>query len=87
MDKVESAWLIEIPMRTFKGPPVWWTGCYSSLTATWSQDPMKAVRFARKEDADAVISGTLRKPFRDDAIATEHQWIGELRAAIIGEEE
>jgi hypothetical protein len=28
--KTETAWLIEMPMETFEGPPCWWTGEYGS---------------------------------------------------------
>ena len=70
---METAWLIEIPMSTFGGPPVWWAGNYrtGSLNDSWSEDSLKAVRFSRKEDAQAVIDGTLRLK---EAVATEHQW-------------
>jgi len=73
--KTETAWLIEMPMATFEGPPCWWTGDYrsGSLTKQWSEDSLDAVRFFRKEDAEKVIRGTLRLK---EAIATEHQWIG-----------
>jgi len=70
---MERAWLIEMPMATFGGPPCWWTGNYKTgaLTDQWSQDSLNAVRFSRKEDAEAVIRGTLRIK---EPIATEHQW-------------
>jgi hypothetical protein len=73
--KEETSWLIEMPMATFGGPPCWWTGEYRSgkLNHQWSTDPLDAVRFARKEDAERVLHGTLRLK---EAIATEHQWIG-----------
>jgi len=78
-DKViETAWLIEMPMTTFGGPPCWWTGNYKTgaLTDQWSNDSLMAVRFSRKEDAEAVIRGTLRLEGKGP-IATEHQWSGE----------
>lgn len=43
------------------------------------EDPNHGIRFARKADAEAVIQRTLRKPFSDDAVATEHEWPDEAR--------
>ena len=71
---MEIAWLIEIPMTTFGGPPVWWTGDYSTMTSLWSEDSLKAVRFARKQDAEAVIAGAVPSIFKKDSMATEHVW-------------
>lgn len=73
---MEKAWLIEVPMTTFGGPPVWWTGNYKtgSLNDQWSADSLDAVRFSRKEDAEKVISGTLRMKGGTEIIATEHGW-------------
>lgn len=71
----EKAWLIEMPMATFNGPPCWWTGNYKTgaLTDQWSTDSLDAVRFSRKGDAERVIAGTLKLK---EAVATEHQWEG-----------
>jgi len=70
---MESAWLIELPLTTFKGPPCWWTGNYSTgcLAHQWATDTLLAVRFSRKQDAEMVIKNVLRLK---EAIATEHQW-------------
>jgi hypothetical protein len=64
-----TAWLIEWPAAD---TPVarWWhpkTG--------WSNDANQAIRYARKEDAEAVIE---TGKFCAGMIATEHQWIAAL---------
>lgn len=44
----QACWFIE------RGQGEWWT---PSVRMGWSRDPHKAVRFCRREDADAVILG------------------------------
>lgn len=66
----ESAWLVEK-----KGPigPLYWcvdeTGVFD-----WTSDHLKALRFSRRVDADAVAGGML-----DDARAVEHGWSEALK--------
>jgi len=65
----ETGWLCEMPSRS--GPPTWW-----SLTDTegdggyFTSDSSKALRFARKEDAQAYID----EAGWTEIIPTEHQW-------------
>lgn len=60
----ETGWLIESPGS---GQPHWWPGGYP-----YTADSLKAVRFARREDAEAVMrympDGHLLR-------ATEHVWL------------
>ena len=72
-EKMETGWLIEIPMKLVGGSALWWTGKWNTgyLTDPWTVDASLAVRFSREQDAQAVISGTLRLK---EAIATEHIW-------------
>jgi hypothetical protein len=44
----EKCWFIE------RGTGEWWAG---NASIPWSRDPSKAVRFCRREDADAIIIG------------------------------
>ena len=46
----ESGWLIELPTST---GPKWWTA--ETMTGRWESDSTLAVRFSRKQDAEAVI--------------------------------
>ena len=70
----ESGWLIEMSLESVGGPPCWWTGKFKTgYLDSWSSNPIEVVRFARKEDAERVINGTLKKYFKA-ARATEHQW-------------
>jgi len=69
---METAWLIEMPLKSVGGPPVWWTGRYTGhMTDPWTLDSLQAVRFCRKQDAEAVMAGTIRLK---EAVATEHIW-------------
>jgi hypothetical protein len=71
----ETAWLIEIPMKSVGGPPMWWTGSWNGgkVLSPWTEDSLLAVRFCRKEDAEKVINGT--NLLKDTtAVATEHIW-------------
>lgn len=71
----ETGWLIE---RTNGGQPLWWGPPCSrwewqqALVSPelWTTDASKAVRFSRKEDAEAVI----RLEGFQNAIATDHMW-------------
>ena len=60
----EFGWLIEID------GPMWWTG--NAYPHTWTKDSLKAIRFARKEDAMRMIG----IEYLPDAYATEHMWSG-----------
>jgi hypothetical protein len=44
----KTCWFIE------RGTGEWWAG---NASIPWSRDPSKAVRFCRREDADAIIIG------------------------------
>lgn len=58
----EIAWLIESRLTP---SPTWWTG------ADWTPDSLKAVRFCRKQDAEAALA-TL--PDKHVCFTSEHQW-------------
>jgi hypothetical protein len=65
-------WFIE------RGTGEWWTG--NSGWTHWSRDPLKAVRFCRREDADAVILGRDIEStmWRDcDPFASEHIFLAD----------
>lgn len=69
----EGAWLIETAALRNQDVivPHWWTGLYPN-SVSWTTDANRAVRFARKQDAEAVIHGmgdVFERPF-----ATEHVW-------------
>ena len=69
IDTPETGWLIELQRRS--SPPTWW-----SLADTegeggyFTPDSLKALRFARKEDAQVYIDDI----GWTEAIPTEHQW-------------
>lgn len=65
----EKGWLIERP--SWRTSPRYWAG---TSDTDWTYDSLKAVRFARREDALPVAHGlTLRT--RDEHISvTEHAW-------------
>lgn len=67
--KEEAAWLIEFSERVSQ-QPTYYGKTDDGLGQT--TDHLKAVRYARKEDADAVIEDT----GWTEATATEHMWIG-----------
>lgn len=78
-DRDEVAWLIEYPSRRGSAP-LWWDGRGSD---TWTADSLTAVRFTRKEDAEAVIR--FSRPNNEavrmvEAIATEHLWVAPASA-------
>lgn len=58
----ELAWLIESRLTP---SPTWWTG------SDWTGDSLKAVRFCRKQDAEAALA-TL--PDKHVCLTSEHQW-------------
>jgi len=62
----ETAWLVELPN------PARWVG-FEKGAPIWTDDPEKALRFARKEDADNFLSWWCLT-----AISTEHIWIDDL---------
>lgn len=64
----EIAWLIEL---TGDNTPTWWSRIDGEDgVCGWSSDSLKAIRFSRAEDAQAIIDdiGWTR------AIPTEHAW-------------
>ncbi len=61
----ESGWLIELPTST---GPKWWTA--ETMTGRWESDSTLAVRFSRKQDAEAVIEALMLTGTK----ATEHLW-------------
>lgn len=62
----ETAWLIELVDTS--AAVLWWAG-----GEEWTPDSLRAVRFCRREDADAVAS---RMPDPASVLPTEHSWIG-----------
>lgn len=64
----ESGWVIE---RYFFSELQYWTGRGIDDTS-FSRENMKAVRFAREEDATFVLSGC----FAGQGRVAEHQWVG-----------
>lgn len=70
-NNVEIAWLIERYDETSR--PMWWSGLTrGSVTASiWSYDSLKAVRFAREQDA-TIVARSLPSP---SGIAREHMWL------------
>lgn len=63
--KDETAWLIELRGSR----PTWWS-LHPEEEPGWVPDANKALRFSRKEDAEAYINDT----GWTDAFATEHMW-------------
>jgi hypothetical protein len=69
----ETGWLLE---QKLNGWSWWWTGTRIEGCRIWTTDASRAVRFARKEDAERTrdvlrkygVAGML------EAIATEHMW-------------
>lgn len=62
----ERAWLIE---SRFTPAPTWWMG--TDHPAPWTQDSLKAVRFCRKQDAEAAMAALQDGHF---CFVSEHQW-------------
>lgn len=64
---LESGWLVE----NDNGGPCWWGRTPDGEDAFgWTKDSLMALRFARKEDAEAYIE----EIGWNDVVATEHQW-------------
>lgn len=75
---IETGWLIEF---NDAGRPKWFCP-----NGTFSDDSLKALRFARKEDAEAFLiagfcqmdddftTASLFYPERDSYCVTEHEW-------------
>ncbi len=64
--EVETAWLIEIP------GPAWWDG---RGQRTFTTDPGEALRLARREDAERLLSWKVVLPPPGEVRITEHEWI------------
>ena len=65
----ETGWLIEIGSP---GHPAWWDG---RKPDTFTTDPGDVVRFARREDADRLLSWGIVKPPPGEVKITEHAWM------------
>jgi hypothetical protein len=63
----EVGWLIEHLTE-----PIWWTGWPGSVSDSdfWTNDSLKAVRFARREDAETIA----HFDFDGECRVTEHMW-------------
>ena len=76
----ESAWLVEWKAHGYG--PQWWGFSYEpGKHGDWCADSLKAVRFARKEDAErmrlhiiAVAGLTGHHAYEQRITATEHEW-------------
>jgi hypothetical protein len=64
MTTTTTAWLIESANHTTGYQ--WWAG------GSWTRDASRAARFARKEDAEAVIAGLWPGV---PHLAVEHAWV------------
>ncbi len=63
----ETGWLVE----NDNGGPCWWGRTPDGEAAFgWTKNSLMALRFARKEDAEAYIE----EIGWTDVVATEHQW-------------
>lgn len=72
-EKLETAWLIE---SRFTPGPSWWSG---KGPAPWTRNANEAVRFVRRQDAEAAMDSL---PDKHMIFVSEHMWIGEARAAL-----
>ncbi len=75
----EHGWLIERRHEETGGIAKWWDGLGPN---TWTTNAAKAVRFARRSDAEAVIELARGHEFTTGmvgAFATEHTW-SDIRA-------
>ena len=65
---IETGWLIESSELSSDGPR--WLFVEDWAGFAWTNDSLKAIRFARREDAEQII------PMLEsvDCKATEHQW-------------
>lgn len=73
MEKV--AWLVELSADEAVDGPKWF--CASNGVTSWTTDPNKALRFARKEDAD-----NFKSFWCVTAVSTEHTWCVEKVAGM-----
>lgn len=64
--KDEIGWLIE-----HRPGCTWWDGRSPEAFTT---DPNDCVRFARKEDAERVLTNVIAPHNREACIVTEHMW-------------
>jgi hypothetical protein len=62
----ETGWLVE---KRGLGRPYWLTAYLGQLT--FSADANDAIRFSRRQDAEAIIAELYDQ---DSHVATEHQW-------------
>lgn len=65
----ESGWLIEMPTRS---GGMWW-GISSCRVGSFSFSVNEAVRFARKQDAEAMVG--MLFPHNTAIVVTEHLWL------------
>lgn len=68
MAEIETGWLIELKPSVVTVPAYW--GVDRDGELDWTKDDKAAIRFARKEDAQAVI----KHYGWTEADAVEHQW-------------
>lgn len=80
-DRDEKAWLIEVKRPGDR--PLWWSGNTRGPGEAWTTIHSHAVRFAREEDADAVIRGNwwdgIDTKAHQHAHAVEHIWLDDGR--------
>lgn len=82
----EIGWLIE---RADFGRPMWWCGSIAlhsgGLTdrdgSRWTTDSLRAVRFAREQDARIVAEQIVG--YSAPWVVTEHMWIGPPSACVL----
>lgn len=58
VERGQFAWLIEAAESPVSHP-LYWRGSFGDERDHWTDDHLKAVRLARKEDAEAVATGVL----------------------------
>ncbi len=68
MSKIETAWLIELKPSVVTTPTYW--GVDTDGELDWTSDRLAAIRFARSEDAKAII----KSYGWTEAHPVEHQW-------------
>lgn len=64
----ETAWLTELTGE--RTGPEWWSRIEEDGVCGWSNDPNKAIRFCREQDAQAIIDDI----GWTEAVPTEHEW-------------
>lgn len=73
MPKDETAWLIE--HRGTGHAPTYWAG-----GKEFTFDHLRAIRFARKEDAEQVMRSTEQMKYTTrDLVAADHMWCDRQR--------